>query len=374
MSRSSIFNFESFQGFKLGRPLTLLAVLASLAALETGLRQIPDAWLFQPSSRLGYGSFLEREVLPKFESPRILILGSSRTADAFVPRQLDGLLGLPAGSTLNLSQPGGASYEFLRLYQRNRTRLAPVKLVLLNLDEWTFSSGCALDERYFLHASFAERLAFAQPAPIPLRPEEPPEKYAMREREHFQHLEDLQATLLVDGCFSMRLRLPKLSSACFIHLGLKKRRSPKLDENNQVRATDAQEGREGMDPGAIRALADRTYQDFDTHPLLLRHIETFAQLVQEDGGRLVLLQLPARAQYQKEVEARHGPCYRQHRQALEDLARRVGAPLFPFRLPEECGLQDGDYMDAWHLSVKGAQKFTRYIAEWLRQEGFLNSL
>src|SRR4051812_21655636 len=98
MSLSSIFNFESFEGFKPRMPLTALSVLGVLLALEIGVRLIPDESLIPAKSRQGEIVFMERELLPRVTNPRIVLLGSSRIRRAVVPKLLDEKSGLPVNS------------------------------------------------------------------------------------------------------------------------------------------------------------------------------------------------------------------------------------------------------------------------------------
>src|SRR5258708_4775197 len=101
MSLSSIFNFESFQGFRPRVPKTLLGVAVFLALLELTVRLIPEETLIPARSRQGEVFFIERELLPRIEKPKVVLLGSSRIRRAIVPRLLDDKAGLPPNSTLN---------------------------------------------------------------------------------------------------------------------------------------------------------------------------------------------------------------------------------------------------------------------------------
>src|ERR1043165_1346813 len=121
MSRTSIFNFESLEGFMPRRPKGLLLAAAIVLCLEIGLRLAPDKWLFVSYSRPEFYVFMEQEVLPKFSQPQIAILGTSHAADAIVPDELDAALGLPPYSTANLGIFGSRSNEWLDMYRRNRS-------------------------------------------------------------------------------------------------------------------------------------------------------------------------------------------------------------------------------------------------------------
>lgn len=343
MSRSSIFSFESFEGFQPRLPATLLAVAGLLLALEIGLRLIPEERLIPPKSRQGEIFFMEREVLPKFDKPGIVLLGSSRVRRAVVPKMLDERLGLPPNSTLNIGLASGRIFEALYLYERNRERLGKARLVVLNLDEWHLSSGWRLGSLYEMHAPFSERLQFND---------------ALRTR------------LLLDGIFSMRLRLRLLPGAV-----LSKRKSDalvlKLDENNQILPPARRGGDESADPAKFRETINTFYDRFDISPVLQGHVAALAKMVKEDGGKFVLMQLPNRTAYQSEVEKLHPQEYAAHVSALQELSRRLNIPLCLLDRPADCGLSESSYEDYGHINQAGAKVFTEFLAETIQREGWM---
>src|SRR5436309_838386 len=152
MSRSSIFNFESFEGFNPRLPRTALCVIGVLLILEIGVRLIPDEALIPAKSRQGEIVFMERELLPRVREPKVVLLGSSRIRRAVVPKLLDEKLGLPANSTLNCGLASGRVFEAKHLYDRNIDKLGKAELVILNVDEWHLSQSCGLGSLYELSA------------------------------------------------------------------------------------------------------------------------------------------------------------------------------------------------------------------------------
>jgi len=319
MCRSSIFSFEHFAGFQPRFPATLLAVAAAIAVLEFGVRLVPEERLIPARSRQGEIGFMEREVLPRFPAPQAVLLGSSRVRRAVVPRLLDEQLNLPPNSTLNAGLASGRVYEALYLYERNRAQLKTARLVILNVDEWHLSSGWRLGSLYETRAPWAERLQLG---------------------------ERLRNRFILDGIFSMRLRLRVVPAALssWLHPRRADALDLKLDENNQVLPPPL---RKPLPPDAppdvFREKVGTFYDHFEVSPVLAGHIEQLARMVREDGGTFVIMQLPNRSAYQAEVQKTHGKEYAAHIVALRALAQRLKAPLYILDQPAECGLTDAGY-------------------------------
>lgn len=342
MSRSSIFNFESFEGFKPRTPLTVLAVAGVLLALEISVRLIPEESLIPTKSRQGEIFFLERELLPRVEKPRVLLLGSSRIRRAVVPKLLDEKTGLPPNSTLNCGLASGRVYEAKHLYDRNIEKLGKAELVILNIDEWHLSQGWRLGSLYELHAPWPERVAFAEP---------------------------VRSRMILDGIFSMRLKLPLVPSL----LKKKKDSGPnlKLDDNNQVLPPPRKNKVEVDDAAQYAGEMETFYNRFQLSSVLEAHIEALATEVKAHGGKFVLLQLPNRAAYQAEVNAKHGSEFKSHVAALQALAKRIDAPLYFYDDPKQCGLTDESFEDYGHMTPDGGRAFTQFLADLIAREQLL---
>jgi hypothetical protein len=315
---------------------------------EVVLRLVPEERLIPAKSRQGEIFFMEREVLPRFPEPRVLLLGSSRARRAVVPRQLDEELALPANSTLNVGLASGRVFEALYLYQRNRAQFGRAPLVILNVDEWYLSSGWRLGSLYELHAPWSERLQFPEP---------------------------LRNRLLLDAAFGMRLRLKLVPGALAGALGLRKKEELdlKLDENNQVLPPARKPLPVDVDPAKFDETIATFYHRFQISPVMEGHVAELARLVREDGGTFVLMQLPNRAAYRARVGQLRGDDYAKHLAALRALATRLNAPLYVYDQPQECGLTDASFEDYGHVNAEGARVFTRVVAELIRREGWLTA-
>jgi hypothetical protein len=335
---SSIFNFESLSGFKPQAPKTLLAVAGVVALLELGVRLLPVNALLP--GRQAEMRFLETEVLQRFPPPRIIFLGSSRIRRAANPRLLDEALGLPRHSTMNLGLAGGRVFEALYFYEQHLDALKSAEVVVLALDEWHLSTGWRLGSVYEMNAPWSERLSLPDP---------------------------LRTRLMLDGLFNMRLNLRLLPPL------LKKGGLRARDATGLVLTDDYQvlpKAREKTPPDLeqhFQKIIDTYYDQFSLHPVMEGHVEAIARRVKQNGGRLVLLQLPNRAGYQNAVERTRGKEYQQHREALQRLAGRLDVPLYFYRLPEECGLDEQSFEDYGHLNPEGAKNFTRFFAPILKK-------
>jgi len=348
MYRSSIFSFEHFAGFQPRFPATLLAVAAAIAVLELGVRLIPDERLIPARSRQGEIGFMEREVLPRFPAPQVVLLGSSRVRRAVVPRLLDEQLNLPPNSTLNVGLASGRVYEALYLYERNRAQFKAARLVILNVDEWHLSSGWRLGSLYETRAPWAERLRMG---------------------------ERLRNRFILDGIFSMRLRLRMVPAA--LSSWFRPRRADvldlRLDENNQV-LPPTREGRPSdAEPSRFHEKVEAFYDHFEVSPVLAGHVEQLARLVREDGGTFVIMQLPNRSAYQAEVQKTHSKEYAAHIVALRALAQRLNTPLYILDQPAGCGLTDASYEDYGHMNPEGARVFTAWLSDLITRAGWLGS-
>lgn len=389
MSRSSIFSFESLEGFRPSLPKGLLAAATVVLCLELSVRLIPEKYLVTFYSRLGFGIYMENEILPKFPNPQIAIFGTSRAADAFMPRMIDETLGLPKNSTVNVGLFGSRTSDWEALYRRNRDRLKHCKLVILNVDEWSFSSGVGSDEHFALTAPLSDRLSFVRPTEaVPVRdglrwndlnlpaeqPNPPGEKPADKEKRIAAKMEYMTAKrnrLLADWAFNLRLKLGYAPAAFAKAAGLGSKRNPPFDSNNMIRSNTVESGGEILRAENYDDRINNFYKFFDTHPIYERHVEDLARMVHEDGGTFVLMHLPNRRTYQQEVEKLHPLEYEQHIRKSRELADHIGAKFYSFRYPEEMGLTDRDYEDYCHLAWNGTMVATRWLINRIQEDKLL---
>jgi hypothetical protein len=346
MFLSSIFNFESCEGLRARVPKTLLFVAGVVLLLEITVRVVPESALMPAKSRRGEIDFVEREGLPKLGKIETVVLGSSRMRRAVVPKQFDEAMGLPAGSTLNAGFAMGRIYEALYFYERNEARLKDAKLVVLGIDEWHLSAGWKIGSTYELHAPLKER---------------------------FEMPERLRTSLVLDGILQIRQKLKLLPKGLLVATGLKKRDKPGLfiDEQNHILPLRTRGVPADVDARAYHETVDNFYSNFEITDVFQRHIEQLAARVRANGGRLVLMQLPNREAYQREVQKLKPKEYAEHLNALKRTSVRAGVPLFIYEAPADLGLSDADFEDYGHMNGEGAKKFTAFLAEMAKREGWL---
>lgn len=344
MSHSSIFNFESLEGFAPRLPGALLASVLVIVALEAAMRLTPDTLV--PNRIETEVRFMEEQLLPRIREPRVVVLGSSRVRRAVVPKQLDEELRLPRNSTVNAGMAMGRLYDALYFYQRNRAQLAQAEVVVVGFDEWHFSVGGRLGSHYELHAPWSER---------------------------FQFSGLLRSRMVLDGLFSMRIKLPLLPRKIMTDAGLRQpsRFQLSLNDDNQILPPERPTLEDGLQLARLRKQIELLYDDFEISPVPQEHLRRLAEMVKADGARLVLVQMPNRNTYQNEVEQTHAKEYRAHVETLRALAAELDAPLHCFERPEECGMTDADYVDYGHISIDGSRTFTTFLARLLREKGYL---
>ncbi len=370
MSRSSIFSFESYAELRPRTPWTLLGVLGVIVAIECGLRALPEDFILPPFSRLGIFRWLEREVIPKFEHPRIVFMGTSRIADGIAPQLLNEDLGLPRGSTLNLGLQGGTNYDALQFYQRNRETLRRAKLLVINIDEWCFGSLSGAGYRYGLTAPWNERWHYSQETELLQNEGERDDIWRKRCEQHHDNVLQRRTQLLLDGTFQTRLLLGYFAKAVLLKLGVKTR-TRILDENDQVRTARTEVGPEITDPAYFTERVHIFYRAYDFHPFMVGHLRRLIQQAQTDGLRVVLLQMPNRRIYQSEVDRFYRRQYDAQRKVLAQLAAEFRIEAYCYRYPEDCGLKERDFEDYGHLAFRGTRTFTAFIGELIRKNQLL---
>jgi hypothetical protein len=297
-------------------------------------------------------------------------MGTSRIADGIAPKLMNEDLGLPPGSTLNLGLQGGTNFDAMQFYQRNRETLRHAELLVINIDEWCFDSLSGAGYRYGLTAPWNERWEYVQETGLMQNTGESDEAWKKRGEQHREKLLQRRTEMLLDGVFQTRLLLGYFPKAVMIKLG-GKTRTRVLDENDQVRTAHTEIGPEMNDPALFTDRVQTFYETFDFHPVMIGHLKQLIECATADGLQVVLLQMPNRRVYQQEVDRLFKPQYDAQRARLEQLAATYRIPIFCFRYPEACGLEERDFEDYGHLAFRGTRKFTAFMAELIRKNRFL---
>ncbi|MCW8131426.1 MAG: SGNH/GDSL hydrolase family protein [Planctomycetota bacterium] len=345
MSRSSIFNFESFEGFAPRVPWTLLAVVAVIAAVELAARLTPNDALMPPNSSWGQVRFVETAVIAPASAPRIVVLGSSRMRDAVAPRVLEKALGLPEGAVVNAALGGGRLFDALLVYERNRAVLKQAKVLIVGLDDWHFSLGAhPLGTLYELEAPMADRLAL---------PEPPRNLYAL------------------DGVFQLRVKMPIAGARLARALsGRPERALWTLDAHGRLRNSEDRLEPERDRAADARQLAALHYLNFRQSKLLTGHLERLVALAKADGLEVILIDPPNSSWYRRVVGENYEQACQAYKGLAQETAVKLGVPSYRYEAPEDCGLTDADFRDYGHLTPAGAERFTGFLAGKWKDSGY----
>jgi len=342
-----IFSLDSLRTVRPRWPVTLLGVLGIVLILEVTARMLPDKMLMSPRSSVGTIEWMERELLPRHPKPRVIFVGTSRVRDSIVPRVVDDGLGLPAGSAVNLGLAGGRLFEAMLMYDRWQDQLGEADLVVLNVDEWFFNPNYNLGWLYEVHAPMSERVQL--PAHV-------------------------RWPSVLDGVFQVRPKFVPMIQTVKRSFRKRKPRGLELrvDENNQITPLE----KATVDPTLItedrfRRTSDCFYHKYEVNPVLVNHFAQFAERVRSSGAKLVLIQIPNLGVYQQYIDKHHGEAFQAHLKALRETAKNLKVPLRIYIAPQECGLEESDYVDYGHMVPSGANKLSRFLAELIKKEGWL---
>jgi hypothetical protein len=240
------------------------------------------------------------------------------------------------------------------------------------VDEWQFTSKMGPGYRYGVSAPWEERWRFSEGSDPLRRQGEEESQWELRCQDHAAKLEQRRNRFLLDGLFYSRSVLHYLPTSVSIWMG-KKKRVRVLDENAQVRLAKLETGPEALPAYVYTEQVNDFYAEFDQHPLMIGHLEQLIESAKSDGIRVVLVQMPNRRLYQKEVDRLFRAEYDAQRERIQELARRHGVPVFCFRYPEECGLGETDFADYGHMAVSGSRKFTAFLGKLIREKQILST-
>jgi hypothetical protein len=330
-SPSSIFSFDTLQ-VRWGIPRGLLAALVLLAAMDFGLSRADWPYRRYPSSYVG--AFLSQEQTLHHDpiAPRIIILGNSRSKAGLLPREMERLIGLPEGAVLNLSIESGDHYDNYLFQRRNRQEMKPARLLVYGVDAYEWNANFPLSERFAHFAGLADRLRL-----------------------------DPSAESLF-GWFFRTEQKSALYHAIFRRM--KARLIPASPVPAGTETSDSQDVPTAA-PTSLSPVEGRVsfwYKNFKLSPARDALLQQTVRTAREDGQRVVILQLPFRDEYMREVFRAHAADYDAYKQRLFSVdASQVAL----FEAASACGLEPSDFQDWDHLDTAGAMKFTHRWYEWL---------
>lgn len=340
MRLSSIFSSESrppLRGWG-GPPAGLIFALLLLAVVEFGLARNESVWGYVPHSDVGVIDVLEQEVLAKAVAnelpPKVVFFGNSRTRDAFAPRILEAKMHLEEGEVVNLALTRGTPFDAEMLYRRNRELLGQAKLVFFGVDVVQLDGALPLNERVRRLASFKDRLV----------------RFSGSERI------DLAAGYFW-RTYDARDALRRLAKSFYKGApeGLPISKDGRIEWRN--RSVNRRAARRSMSSFAKQHFAN--YQR-DEHRRA--QLQTFVELLESDGVRVVILQVPVKSGYAGAVRRRYMSALSAYE---DDVMRTVGdrQSLFWFDAGF-AGLKDGHFHDYGHVNDTGARLLSQRLGDW----------
>jgi hypothetical protein len=324
-----------------------LFLLASIALVEIVLGKTSLIWKLVPGNDIG-GLFKLEEVVIANSRPRVLIFGSSRGREAFLPAQMEAQMGLERGQVLGLSLGGVSILDALLTYQRNRDTLSQAGIVVLQVDPFQLAaSGYPPPARYREFASFDDRLAYRGRA---------------------------RARLFADYVFGMDLALPVVSA--YFKDWLKRGRPPRyryfIDDNGMMARVGAAALPENLHEArcftgqAINHWLNWAYPDYQPSPIMEDQLTQLIRMAKSDGAEIYAVYLPTTAAYFNVLRKVPGDPYHHLQTLLDRMAAEMGIRVGWWSLPEDAGLTEHDFADWGHFNRAGARKWTAHFARWIQ--------
>jgi hypothetical protein len=330
-SPSSIFSFDTLQ-VRWGVPRGLLTAVILLAVLDFGLSRADWPYRKNPSSYVG--TFLAQEDVLRRDPvpPRIIILGNSRSKCGLLSQEMERRLGLPNGAVLNLSIESGDHYDNYTFQKRNRQQMKSARLLIYDVDAYEWNANFPLSERFHHFAGFADRLDLEPSVPS------------------------------LFGWFFRTEEKAALYHAIFRRI---KRRFVGAFRPARQAAVDDPIGDQSNSSAPLGPVGGRVsfwYKNFRLSPKRQALLEQVIATAHEDGQHVVIVQLPFRNEYMREVFRSHASDYTSYAQSIQSLG---GVDIHVFEAASDCGLEPADFKDWDHLDTTGAEKFTGLWCDWL---------
>lgn len=328
----------------------MLLVLACVLLIEIVMGRMDFAWRLVPRSALGMQFDIEEKVIQPNPHPKVLVMGTSRANGAFLPTVMEESLGLQRGEVLNLAIGEQLPFDMLWTYERNRERLSRASLVFLQVDPFQFSVRRPALARFRKLASWSDRLSFSGTTRMQLI------------SDYFlQANTALPLFYLYFGSWAFFGRAPQ---------------SPGLDRYGRLALeaiADDHDEREFRDV-QLRSWIGWFYTDYKYSPVFERHFSRIIELIKEDGGEVVIIVMPMAADFPKFIREAIGDEYDRFRARMLQLASEADVHCLLWEDPQVAGLVFRDFRDWGHLNTPGAEKWSRFISQWVLAERQKNTL
>lgn len=293
-------------------------------------------WTWTPGAGGDELSRLEREVLAQAPDVRVVALGSSRMRDGIAPRELEGALGLPSGSVVNLSLSGGSAFDALTAYLRNRERLRGADVALIGIDDWLVDASIPLSVADRRSGSLADRLALESPLEWP-------------------------GVLLARGLRTIDVGRELRARLAWVG---RDRELPPLSDDGRLLQPDVDRSPRTW---PVENSVERIHSTFEPTAVRSEQLSRLLTVLAEDGVRAVLVQPPWRSRYVPLVQERYPDHWELYQSRLAWLRERhPDVSVVAFDGPRDAGLENTDLYDYGHLNVRGAARLAEALVPHLR--------
>jgi hypothetical protein len=327
----SIFSFDTLQ-IRWGVPRGLLTAVILLGVLDFGLSRADWPYRKYPSSYVG--TFLAQEEVLRSDPvpPRIIILGNSRSKGGLLSREMEHLLGLPKDTVLNLSIESGDLYDNCILQQRNRQRMKSARLLICCVDAYQWNANFPLSERFNHFASLTDRLNLDPSVPS------------------------------LFGWFFRTEEKAALYHAIFRRIQARVVSTLRPIAEKEPRGAPGNQPTAPLALGPVEDPVAYWYGHFKLSPERLSLLQKIVHAAQEDGQQVLVVQLPVRDEWLREVRRTHSADYDEYKATIHSLD---GVSVALFDDASSCGLLAADFQDWEHLNPTGAARFTQLWCDWL---------
>ncbi len=272
--------------------------------------------------------------------PRVLLFGSSRMRYSIVPELFAKEMDIPRSSVQNLAVDQGGPWDALKMLERNPDLLDSVDLVIIDCECWHFNAGHEAfpTPRFFRLVSASERLDSVQGIDR--------FKWTVDIAWPFQ-LERRSLRDWLGGCYTISMGggfpVPRPNKWDFednpnvdfafepVRMSLRHTRNFRIDENARIRW---QSLLEEMSNRGIAVLVMRP----PTHSEYTERMKTVTQC---------------------------SKAYSTYVRIAKSLANN-NTHVKIWEFPADCGLDDKDFLDYGHMTSRGAKKFTKFLADYIR--------
>jgi len=318
------------------RPWGLLWAIAFVVLFDVSVARADWVWRWFPGYGGGAMYALEDEVLVKAADPVVVVFGSSRMRDALPPRSVERALGLEAGRVLNLSLDGGTPFDALVAYRRNRKLLSRAEVLVVGIDDWYVKANVQPNPQDRRFGTLRDRMECS------------------RGRERAAAVVgSVWHTVDVRGALKERL----------VRIGRPPRPSPVGPDGRVTwRGVEDPEAVGPQVADSVR-MAAKFHASMDPGSGRVRQLRELLRLAREDGVEVLLIELPLRAAYRREVRTHYPETLAYYREAFGPLHDPdAGVTLRFLDDASALGLTAAHFYDYGHLTPLGAETFVPVLA------------